>query len=47
MSFYLFTLSFLIEPSDDPFYFNDILQVIPVRIHTRKGLKHLYSLKEG
>ncbi|EJV72247.1 hypothetical protein BWGOE4_25520 [Bacillus mycoides] len=44
MSLYLFTLSFLIEPRSDPFYFNDILQVIPVRIHTRKGLIHFYSL---
>ncbi|AJH19777.1 hypothetical protein EXW32_13195 [Bacillus mycoides] len=44
MSLYLCTLSLLIKPSDNPFYFNDILQVIPIRIHTRKELIHFHSL---
>ncbi|CAI8904693.1 MULTISPECIES: hypothetical protein [Bacillus] len=46
MYMYLLTLGFPIEPIDDPFYFHDTLQGVPVRIHARKGLTHLYSLKE-
>lgn len=46
MSLYLFTLGFPNEPSDDPLYFHDTLHGVPVRIHARKGLTHLYSLKE-
>ncbi|EEL50836.1 hypothetical protein bcere0022_18430 [Bacillus cereus Rock3-44] len=46
MYMYLLTLGFPIEPIDDPFPFHDTLQGVPVRIHARKGLTHLYSLKE-
>ena len=46
MYMYLFTIGFPIEPIDEPFAFHDTLQGVPVRIHVRKGLTHLYSLKE-
>ncbi|WP_459503016.1 hypothetical protein [Bacillus sp. C1] len=46
MYMYLLTLGFPIEPIDDPFPFHDTLQGVPVRIHARKGITHLYSLKE-
>ncbi|MFJ8529082.1 hypothetical protein [Bacillus sp. NPDC094106] len=46
MYMYLFTLGFPIEPIDNPFNFHDTLQGVPVRIHARKGITHLYSLKE-
>ncbi|PEB51038.1 hypothetical protein CON65_10130 [Bacillus pseudomycoides] len=46
MYMYLFTLGFPIEPIDNPFNFHDKLQGVPVRIHARKGITHLYSLKE-
>lgn len=46
MYMYLLTLGFPIEPIDNPFQFHDTLQGVPVRIHARKGVTHLYSLKE-
>ncbi|MDM5154828.1 hypothetical protein QUF88_13645 [Bacillus sp. DX1.1] len=46
MYMYLLTLGFPIEPIDEAFAFHDTLQGVPVRIHARKGLTHLYSLKE-
>ncbi|YAR63675.1 hypothetical protein ACUIAK_14850 [Bacillus cytotoxicus] len=46
MYMYLLTLGFPIEPIDTPFDFHDMLQGVPVRIHARKGITHLYSLKE-
>lgn len=46
MYMYLRSLGFPIEPVDEPFFFHEALQGVPVRIHAMKGITHMYSLKE-